>query len=86
MVAIVRFVGESYAMVIFNENGEEIYRIDEDNLLYDAGGDHINNWTRDDEYALPRLFRLAERSAKKIDSLLDELTKDLPDDDDGLPF
>lgn len=86
-VVIMRLNSDNYVMAIRDADGTEVYRIDEDNLLYDADGDMIAKWSRDDANALPRLFRLAERSAKRIDSLLDELTKDLPDDDDvDLPF
>lgn len=85
-IVIVHSDRDDYVMAIWGKAGKEIYRIDEDNLLYDSDGDMIKEWDRNDEHALSRLFRLAERSAKKIDSLLDELTKGLPDDDDGLPF
>lgn len=85
-VVIMRLDSNNYVMAIWDIAGTEIYRIDEDNLLYDADGDMIANWDSDDEHALSRLFRLAERSAKRIDSLLDELTKDLPDDAVDLLF
>lgn len=85
IVIIMRMIDDSYAMAIRDVGGDEVYRINEDNLMYDADGDMISSWNTDDTHALSRLFRLAERSAKKIDSLLDELTEGLPNGN-GLPF
>ncbi len=75
-----------YILLIFEETGHEVYRIDENNLLYDLDGESIPSWNAEDEHALSRLFRLAERSAKQIDSLLNRLVSDLPDEDPILPF
>lgn len=85
VIIIMRQADDGYAMSIRDATGDELYRIDEANLLYDSDGDRLTAWDIDDQNALSRLFRLAERSAKKIDSLLDELTKDFPDEND-VPF
>lgn len=74
-----------YTMCILSEELKEIYRIDDSNLFDGEDGERVNH-TNEDRLVLARLFRLAERSARQIDRLLEELAKGLPDISDDLPF
>lgn len=75
-----------YTMRILSEDLKEIYRIDDSNLFDSEDGERVFHYNDEDKFVLARLFRLAERSARQIDRLLEELAKGLPDISDDLPF
>lgn len=83
-VIIMRTNKDTYTMIVCRKDGREAYRIDEKNLSDDLSTNKTL-WSSEDQYVLSRLFRLAERNAKKIDELLEYLTMDLPEEHD-LPF
>ena len=75
-----------YALFIVDGTSfEEIFCIDSDNLM--EGDIYSNSFSpeKNDSSALSRLYRLAERSSKKIDRLFDVLTQGINDEDE-LPF
>ena len=80
-----RSEGFSYSLIILTSNLKEVYRIDTDNLFDSDYGTTVY-YSEDKKLVLSRLFRLAERSARKIDRLLDSLVQGLSDPADELPF
>lgn len=80
-----RSEGFSYSLIILTSNLKEVYRIDSDNLFDSDVGTTVY-YSEDKKLVLSRLFRLAERSARKIDRLLDSLVQGLSDPADELPF
>ena len=80
-----RSEGFSYSLIILTSNLKEVYRIDSDNLFDSDDGTTVY-YSEDKKLVLSRLFRLAERSARKIDRLLDSLVQGLSDPADELPF
>lgn len=75
-----------YTMRILSEDLKEIYRIDDSNLFDSEDGERVFHYNDEDKFVLARLFRLAERSARQIDRLLEDLAKGLPDISEEGPF
>lgn len=80
------YVGNKYTLIILDSALTEQYRIDDDNLFDSDGETSAAYRSKEDQLVLSRLFRLAERSAKNIDRLLEKLAAGLSDSSDELPF
>lgn len=68
--------GYSYCLIIFDYRYHELFRITEESILDVDDGVIITNPVLN-KRLLSRLYRLAERSAKRIDALLEQLTEGL---------
>ncbi len=83
------YIGDDYIVALQDYQGKEIYRIDDSSLFEDEEGESYYNFHDSDKHALSRLYRLAQRSATKIEKILAQFTEGLAsenDDADGLPF
>ena len=76
-------VPDEYKMYILDSSMNELYKIDNTNL--EEGETEYNRiYKKNDSLSLSRLYRLADRSANKIDKLLAELSAGV--DEEELPF
>lgn len=80
------YVDDDYSVIILDSDFTELYKIDSDNLFDADIHESTVFYSGEDKLVLSRLFRLAERSAKKIDRLLDKISYGLNDTSDDLPF
>lgn len=80
------YTGNKYTLIILDSALTEQYRIDDDNLFDSDSGTSAAYRSEENQLVLSRLFRLAERSAKNVDRLLENLAAGLADSSDELPF
>jgi len=80
------YTGNKYTLIILDSTLNELYRIDDDNLFDSDTGTSGAYHSKENQLVLSRLFRLAERSAKNVDRLLENLAAGLLDSSDELPF
>ena len=80
------YTGNKYTLIILDSALTEQYRIDDDNLFDSDSGTSAAYRSKENQLVLSRLFRLAERSAKNVDRLLENLAAGLADSSDELPF
>ncbi|MET0017957.1 hypothetical protein [Oscillibacter sp.] len=76
---------DNYYVFILDSNQDLIFTIDKNNIS-DTDDDDFSQPSPDDMILLSRLYRLASRSAQKIDVLLQQLVAGISEPEDDLPF
>lgn len=76
---------DEYYVFILDLSHKLLFTIDKNNIS-DSDDEQCSQFSPDDVFLISRLYRLAERSARKIDVLLQQLVTGISDPEDDLPL